>query len=344
MSGAVLVADQRRFDPGRVPDEEARLAEVRGHVEDEGRRRLLARPEGPFEGRREAVRRLPGPRRGERRGEPPARGVDEVDRCAGWASAARSRETRPSSRDRTMPGRSRRAATATGPRRPRSSRRGGSRSRRRSFGLRRAGSGRARPPRPRRGEGRRRTRRRAPPPRAGAPAAGAAPRPRRRRASARPKSRKPAPRNASRTSGASGGTKTAAPSRQRALHHKVSLQKKSASAGVGDEGFEVPEVALEGAASGRRQPVGRPRDPALEPLRAVDVTGLLQAPGVHRQVAVRRVEEGLELVEGQGRGWRRARSRSPGACARGSPGRARAAASARPGAPGPRARERGPGP
>src|SRR5712692_9848710 len=52
--------------------------------------------------------------------------------------------------------------------------------------------------------------------------------------------------------------------------------------GVSDERFEVAEIALEGAAAARGEPVLGPGRAVLEGLRAGDVSGLLELPRVHR--------------------------------------------------------------
>src|SRR2546427_2356288 len=59
------------------------------------------------------------------------------------------------------------------------------------------------------------------------------------------------------------------------------------------------EIALQGAAARGRQPVLGLGDAAGERLAARDVLRLLELAGVHAQVAVGRLEERLQLVEGQ---------------------------------------------
>src|ERR1700704_2387590 len=66
-----------------------------------------------------------------------------------------------------------------------------------------------------------------------------------------------------------------------------------------DDRFHAFEVALQGAAAGVGQPVLRLRHPPLEVLLAGDVAGLFQLAGVDAQVAVRRLEQLLEVVEAQ---------------------------------------------
>src|SRR5438105_5921516 len=81
---------------------------------------------------------------------------------------------------------------------------------------------------------------------------------------------------------------------------KFCLKKnRSALTCRADQGFHVVEIALQGAAARSRQPVLGLGDAAGERLAARDVLRLLQLAGVHAQVAVGRLEEPLQLVEGQ---------------------------------------------
>src|SRR5205809_719749 len=82
---------------------------------------------------------------------------------------------------------------------------------------------------------------------------------------------------------------------------KSRLKKKipSALAGRADQGFHVVEVALQRAAAQRRQPVLGLGDPARERFATGDVLRLLELACVHAQIAVRRLEEGFQLVERQ---------------------------------------------
>src|SRR6185312_8768590 len=66
-----------------------------------------------------------------------------------------------------------------------------------------------------------------------------------------------------------------------------------------DDRFHALEIALQGAAAGVGQPVLRLRHPSLEVLLAGDVAGLFQLAGVNAEVAVRRLEQLLEIVEAQ---------------------------------------------
>src|SRR5204863_5734394 len=69
--------------------------------------------------------------------------------------------------------------------------------------------------------------------------------------------------------------------------------------GDANQRFHVVQVLLQGAAPGTRQPVFGLRDPSFERLRAGDVRRVLEFARVHAQVAVRGLEERLELVEAQ---------------------------------------------
>src|SRR5438876_7298905 len=77
--------------------------------------------------------------------------------------------------------------------------------------------------------------------------------------------------------------------------------KKNASAltSRADERFHVVEIALQGAPTRGRQPVFGLGDAAGERFAARDVLRFLELAGVHAQVAVGRLEERLQLVEGQ---------------------------------------------
>src|SRR5207302_1998861 len=66
-----------------------------------------------------------------------------------------------------------------------------------------------------------------------------------------------------------------------------------------DERFHVVEIALQGAPTRGRQPVFGLGDAAGERFAARDVLRFLELAGVHAQVAVGRLEERLQLVEGQ---------------------------------------------
>src|SRR5262245_11448052 len=74
-----------------------------------------------------------------------------------------------------------------------------------------------------------------------------------------------------------------------------------------DDRLHVIEIALEGPAAVRREPVLGPRAPAFEGLGARHVLRLLELAGVDAQVAVRRLHQRLEIVEAQ-RGGRRQRA------------------------------------
>src|SRR2546430_15151034 len=63
--------------------------------------------------------------------------------------------------------------------------------------------------------------------------------------------------------------------------------------------FHVVQVALQRAPPGSGEPILGLRNPSLERLRASDVLRLLEPARVHAQIAVRRLEQGLELVEAQ---------------------------------------------
>src|SRR5262245_17250874 len=74
-----------------------------------------------------------------------------------------------------------------------------------------------------------------------------------------------------------------------------------------DDRLHVIEIALEGPAAVRREPVLGPRAPTFEGLGARHVLRLLELAGVNAQVAVRRLHQRLEIVEAQ-RGGRRQRA------------------------------------
>src|SRR5712692_5820535 len=71
-----------------------------------------------------------------------------------------------------------------------------------------------------------------------------------------------------------------------------------------DQRFHVVEVSGELAAAQGSQPVLRPRPPAFEGLGADDVMGILELAAVDGEVAVRGLEQGFELVEGERFGGR----------------------------------------
>src|SRR6266849_10566068 len=64
-----------------------------------------------------------------------------------------------------------------------------------------------------------------------------------------------------------------------------------------DQRFHVVEVSGELAAAQGSEPVLRPRPPAFEGLGADDVMGVLELAAVDGEVAIRGLEQGLELVE-----------------------------------------------
>src|SRR6202022_1187048 len=66
-----------------------------------------------------------------------------------------------------------------------------------------------------------------------------------------------------------------------------------------NERLHVVQVSLERAPSGSGDAVFRPRYTALERLLAGHVAGILQLASVHAEVAVRRLHQTLELVEGK---------------------------------------------
>src|SRR5213076_1725364 len=80
-----------------------------------------------------------------------------------------------------------------------------------------------------------------------------------------------------------------------------SVLKKNASPLTGgvNQRFHVVQVALQRAPPGSGEPILGLRNPSLERLRASDVLRLLEPARVHAQIAVRRLEQGLELVEAQ---------------------------------------------
>src|SRR5437867_10302389 len=80
-----------------------------------------------------------------------------------------------------------------------------------------------------------------------------------------------------------------------------SVPKKNASplSGGVNQRFHVVQVALQGAPPGGGEPILGLRNPPLERLRASDVLCLLKPARVHAQIAVRRLEQALELVKAQ---------------------------------------------
>src|SRR5690606_37193196 len=68
---------------------------------------------------------------------------------------------------------------------------------------------------------------------------------------------------------------------------------------LADQCLHEVQVPLQPTPALLREAVLGARDPAVEGLRAFHVPGLLELPGVHAQVAVRRTEELLQVVEGQ---------------------------------------------
>src|SRR5512146_2349532 len=67
-----------------------------------------------------------------------------------------------------------------------------------------------------------------------------------------------------------------------------------------DDRFHVIEIALQRAPAGRGEPILRMRPARLEALAARDVLGLLELARVHAQIAIGRVQHGLELIERHG--------------------------------------------
>src|SRR2546427_432647 len=80
-----------------------------------------------------------------------------------------------------------------------------------------------------------------------------------------------------------------------------SVPKKNASplSGGVNQRFHVVQVALQRAPPGGGEPILGLRYPPLERLAAGDVLRLLEPARVHAQVAVRGLEQRLELVEAQ---------------------------------------------
>src|SRR5690606_11613720 len=68
---------------------------------------------------------------------------------------------------------------------------------------------------------------------------------------------------------------------------------------VPNQRLHVVQITLQLAPPFRPQPVLGARDPPPEGLTALDVAGLLQAARVHAEVAVRGVEQALEVVEAE---------------------------------------------
>src|SRR6266542_3758572 len=66
-----------------------------------------------------------------------------------------------------------------------------------------------------------------------------------------------------------------------------------------DQCFHVIKVVLQRLAPGGGEAIFGPRKASRKVLAAGNVIGFLQLAGVHAQVAICRVEEPLEIVEGQ---------------------------------------------
>src|SRR5262250_1890407 len=83
-----------------------------------------------------------------------------------------------------------------------------------------------------------------------------------------------------------------------------SLRKKMWSArqrvaGSTDERFHVGEIASELSSAEGRQLILGPRPAAIEALGARHIAGVLQLAGVDTEVAIRRLQQRLDLVERQ---------------------------------------------
>src|SRR5919205_3788683 len=66
-----------------------------------------------------------------------------------------------------------------------------------------------------------------------------------------------------------------------------------------DQRFHMVQVALKRAATGLGQTIFGLRNPSIEGFRAGDVLRFLQLAGMHAEVAVRRLEERLEIAEAE---------------------------------------------
>src|SRR5258706_2918459 len=71
-----------------------------------------------------------------------------------------------------------------------------------------------------------------------------------------------------------------------------------------DQRFHVGQIPGELAAAHRRESILGARAPTVERLGAGDVPGFLELARVHAQVAVRRLQQRLDLVEGERLGGR----------------------------------------
>src|SRR5436309_13517115 len=85
------------------------------------------------------------------------------------------------------------------------------------------------------------------------------------------------------------------------LHKVIPKKKESTSAGArsADQRFHVVEVALERPPAEGGESVFRLGDSGLERFVARDVAGVLELARVDAEIAVARLEQGLELVEGE---------------------------------------------
>src|SRR5881296_2428146 len=93
---------------------------------------------------------------------------------------------------------------------------------------------------------------------------------------------------------------TIATCREELCDIKRNLKKKSSPVTGGvNQRFHVVQVALQRAPPGSGEPILGLRNPPLERLGAGDVLRLLEPARVHAQVAVRGLEQRLELVEAQ---------------------------------------------
>lgn len=63
--------------------------------------------------------------------------------------------------------------------------------------------------------------------------------------------------------------------------------------------LHVIQVALQGFPAGCGEPIFRFGQPAVKRLGTQNVIGFLELPGMHAQVAIGGLQQGLELVEGQ---------------------------------------------